>query len=196
MNEESKNIEDLLDRIETSAANRDHISFKGILEKVGRRSFGALLLVAGLITRAPVVGDIPGVPTIMGLYVLVTSIQLLLRRNHFWLPNWLLKRSIAKEKLCKAIAWMRPPARWADRLLRQRMHYLVQGAGFHATAIMCTAIALLMPVLEFVPFSANGAGAALTAFGLSLTAGDGLLALLAYIFTIVTFGTVFFIVFV
>jgi hypothetical protein len=47
-----------------------------------------------------------------------------------------------------------------------------------------------MPAMELVPFSANGAGAALTAFGLSLIAHDGLLALLAFVFTAMTFGLV------
>jgi hypothetical protein len=37
--------------------------------------------------------------------------------------------------------------------------------------------------MEFVPFSANIAGAALTAFGLALIAHDGLLALLAFVLT-------------
>ena len=40
-----------------------------------------------------------------------------------------------------------------------------------------------MPAMEFVPFSANIAGAAFTAFGLALIAYDGRLALLAFVFT-------------
>jgi hypothetical protein len=36
-----------------------------------------------------------------------------------------------------------------------------------------------MPVMEVIPFSASGAGAALTAFGLALIAHDGLTALFA-----------------
>ena len=37
--------------------------------------------------------------------------------------------------------------------------------------------------MEVIPFSASGAGAALTAFGLGLIAREGLMALLALIFT-------------
>ncbi len=54
-------------------------------------------------------------------------------------------------------------------------------------AIACIVIGIAMPAMEIVPFSANGAGAALTAFGLSLIANDGLLALLAFLFTAATF---------
>lgn len=47
-----------------------------------------------------------------------------------------------------------------------------------------------MPVMEAIPFSAGGAGAALTAFGLALIAHDGLTALFALIFTVTTGGLI------
>jgi hypothetical protein len=45
-----------------------------------------------------------------------------------------------------------------------------------------------MPVMEVVPFSANAAGIALAAFGLALIAHDGVLALIAFVFTVITAG--------
>lgn len=181
------NLEQLLDRIE-KAAEEERVSLGAILERVGRSSFGPLLLVAGLITLAPLIGDIPGVPTIMAMFVLLTAGQLLFRRNYIWLPRWLLKRSVARNKLCKALGWLRRPARFVDRLLRSRLTIFTQGAGIYAIAVGCIVIAAAMPAMELVPFSANGAGAALTAFGLSLLADDGLLALLAFVFTAATLG--------
>lgn len=44
--------------------------------------------------------------------------------------------------------------------------------------------------MELVPFSANGAGAALTLFGLGLIAREGLLVLVALALTVATFGLV------
>lgn len=181
------NLEQLLDRIE-KAADDDRVSLDAILDVVGRSSFGPLLLVAGLVALAPIIGDIPGVPTIVAVFVLLTAGQLLFRREHIWLPRWLLKRSVARSKLCKALGWLRRPARFVDRLLRPRLTIFTQGAGIYAVAIGCIVIAAAMPAMELVPFSANGAGAALTAFGLSLIARDGLLALLAFLFTAATFG--------
>ncbi len=55
--------------------------------------------------------------------------------------------------------------------------------GIGILAIACIAIATVMPMMEIVPFSATSAGAVLTILGLSLIAGDGLMALLAYILT-------------
>lgn len=175
-------LEQLLDRVEEAAHERDRVSLDVILEMVGRRTFGPLLLLAGLITLAPVIGDIPGVPTIIGIFTLTIAGQLLLRREYFWLPRWLLKRSVAQHKLCKALKRMRRPARFIDTLLRPRLTFLIQSRGIYSIAIVCAFVALAMPLMEVVPFSANGAGAALAAFGLALIAQDGLLALFAFVF--------------
>lgn len=182
--EEPNSLSELLDRIEEAAKDEDDVSVDDLLDEVGRRSFGPLLLLAGLITLAPVIGDIPGVPTIIGIFVLLTGVQLVFHRDHFWLPRWLLKRTIDQDKLCKAVAWMRKPAGWVDRVMKPRLAIVTSGAMAYVIAVVCICIALLMPLMEVVPFSANLAGAALTAFGLASIAHDGLVALFAFAFTI------------
>lgn len=182
-------IEDLLDRIDVAARDCDKVSLAAILDAVGRRSFGPLLLVAGLVTISPV-GDIPGIPTMMALFVLLIAGQLLFGREHFWLPRWMIDRSVGRSKVATALKWLRRPARFIDRLLRQRLTIFTHGAGVRVIAIVCITIAAAMPPMEFVPFTATGAGAALTAFGLALIADDGLLALLAFTFTATTLGLV------
>jgi hypothetical protein len=189
-NQELTNLEQLLDRIDEAANDREYVSLDAILQAVGRRSFGPVLLVAGLVMFAPIIGDIPGVPMIMGVLVVLTIGQLLFRREHFWLPRWLLKRSVAQDKLRKALRWLCPPARFVDRLVRPRLPMFTHGTGMYVMAIVCIVIAAATPAMELVPFSANGAGAALIAFGLSLVAHDGLLALLAFLFTAGTLGLV------
>ncbi|HEX2242865.1 MAG TPA: exopolysaccharide biosynthesis protein, partial [Gammaproteobacteria bacterium] len=176
-------LEQLLDCIGKANTSKGQVSLGAILEAVGSRSFGPLLLVAGLIILAPFIGGIPGVPTTMATLVLLSAGQLLFRREQFWLPRWLLKRSVARDKLCRGLKWLRRPAQFLDRLTRPRLSVFTQGAGIYVIAIACIAIAAVTPVMEFVPFSANGAGAALTAFGLALLARDGFLALLALLVT-------------
>ena len=129
---------------------------------------------------------IPGMPTSMSVLVLLVAVQLLIKRDHFWIPQWLLKRSVKRKKLDKALKWLKPPARFIDRFLRQRLTYLVQNAGNYAVAAVCVAVALTMPAMELVPFSATIAGAALAMLGLALVAGDGALALFALNLTIAT----------
>jgi hypothetical protein len=190
MSQEPQSLEDLLDRIGTAASQREQVALGTILDATGRRSFGPLILLAGLVTLAPIIGDIPGMPTIMALLVLLTAGQLLFRREHFWLPDWLLRRTVSQNGLSKALSWLRPPARFLDHWTRPRLRRFAQGMGTVPIAGVSIVIALGMPVMELIPFSANGAGIALTAFGLALIARDGLLALLAFGVTALTMGVI------
>lgn len=190
MDQEVSSLEELLDRMGQADPDGSEVTLDALLDAVGRRSFGPLLLTAGLVTLAPLIGDIPGVPTIMGVLVVLIAGQMLFDREHFWLPRWMLERSVKRERLCKALEWLRRPARFVDRVLRPRLTMFVRTAGIHIIAGMCIAVAAVMPATEFVPFSANAAGAALTAFGLALIAHDGLLAVIALLITLGMFGVV------
>lgn len=187
---EITNLEQLLDQLETAAEAGDAVSIDSVVDVVGRRSYGPVVLVGGLITLAPVLGDIPGVPTVIAILLLIIGVQLLFCRDHIWLPAWLLQRSVPHQKLCKVITWLRRPARFIDRFLRPRLAQFTNRVGGYVIALVCVGIAAAMPLMEVIPFSANGAGAALTAFGLSLVAQDGLLALVAFLLTAVTVGLI------
>lgn len=76
--------------------------------------------------------------------------------------------------------------------MRPRLVVLVDGPGVYAIALTCVVIAAATPPMEFVPFTANGAGIALTAFGLALIGRDGFLALLAFTVTAATISAVIF----
>lgn len=192
MSRELSNLEELLKRIKDADGENGEVTFDDILDEVGRRSFAPLLLLAGIITAAPIVGDIPGVPTIMGIFVLMTTGQLLFQREHFWLPDWILKRSADKEKVEKGIGWMVKPAKFIDKWSKPRLTLFTHGPGHYVIAAVCMLIALAMPMMEVIPFSANVAGIAFTLFGLSLITHDGVLVILALIFALGTFGIILF----
>ena len=191
------NLQQLLDRVDQAAKDqktngdqdRDRVSLEEIVTGIGTRSFGPLLLLPGVILFSPLSG-IPGMPSIMAVFVLAVAGQLLFRRKHFWLPRWLLRRSISEKRLKKAVRWMERPARSIDRWIRPRLTNLVQGPGVYVMAILCVAIAAGLPVMEVVPFSASAAGLALMAFGLALTSRDGVLAIVAFVLTAGVFGSV------
>lgn len=181
---ELRNLEQMLDLISEIVDDRDTISLEVIVETIGTRSFGPLLLLVGVILASPLSG-IPGMATTMGIVVILIISQLFLNRKRFWLPRWLLKRSVEKKKADKAIAWLRPAARFIDRWLRPRLTVFVRGFSTYLIAFICIAIAICMPMMELVPFSASGAGAVLAFYGLSLIANDGFLALLGFAFTVI-----------
>lgn len=186
-NQQPDNLQKLLEDMEGATEQGATVSVRTILEQIGSRSFGPLLLLAGVIVLAPLIGDIPGVPTIIGLFVFLLAVQLLLGRNHIWLPQWLLNKDMSAEKLRSSLKWLKKPARFLDRLLRSRLTMLVSGSAVYAIALTCLLVALLMPVMEVVPFSANLAGIVLTTFGLSMISKDGLLALIGFVVTLGAF---------
>ncbi len=177
-NERTHDVEDHLDRIAEAAADADRVSLEEILDALEAVSFGSLLLVAGVVTLAPIVGDIPGVPTTMGIFVILASSQLLIGRETMWLPRWLRERSAKGSTVEKALGWLRPVARAIDKVLRPRLDVFVQGAATYLIALVTLLVGAAMPLMEFVPFSANAAGIVLTTFGLALMVRDGLLALI------------------
>ena len=69
-------------------------------------AFGPVVLIAGLITIAPLIGDIPGVPTLLGLVVVLTLGQLFFQPQSGWIPNKLSNRRTARENLINALDWL------------------------------------------------------------------------------------------
>jgi hypothetical protein len=177
-NEEPKSLQELLDRFSKADERSDQVTLGAMLETVGRRSFGALLLVLGVILFSPL-STMFGVSTAVAILVLLVAGQRLFGRDHFWLPGSLLRRGISRSKFEHGLKILRPVARFVDRLIRPRLTALTEGAAAYAIAGASVIIALMMPPLEVLPVASHFAGAALTAFGLGLVARDGFLVIIA-----------------
>lgn len=176
--DEVSSLGDMLDRLAHANQEGAQVSVDALIEAAGRRSFGALLLVPGLLVLSPLSG-IPGVPTLCGIMVLLITGQLLLGRTRFWLPAWLLRRHISYKHLARALKYLRPVARFTDKLLRERWTWLADHRGVYLVALVCALIGVIMPPMELLPFISTVAGAALSLFGIALIGRDGLVACFA-----------------
>lgn len=187
MTDEPHSIHELLDRIGEAGDDEDQVSLDDMLDEIGRRSFGPVLTFAGLVVLAPIVGDIPGVPTTIGVLVVLTVGQVLFGADHIWLPSFVLKRSVERAKVDKAVGWLRKPGGWVDRVTRPRLTGLIgRRTGRFLVGGLALVVALALPAMEIVPFSANGGGLALALLGISLLTEDGALAAAA---AVVVVGT-------
>lgn len=175
------NLGALLNRLERAGRRDQPVCMGDMLKVTGQRSFGALLLVPGLLVLSPLSG-IPGFPTVCAVMVSLIALQLLFGRKHFWLPQWLLHRSAPRSKYQRAICFLKKPARFIDRLLRRRLTFLTKGIAIRVNAVLCLLIAATMPPLELIPFGNSTAGAALTVLGVGLMARDGAMVLVAIAF--------------
>jgi hypothetical protein len=187
MQQQLGNLEHMLDQIEQAPTEEDQVSLGAIVQAVGTRSFGPLLLLAGVLTVSPLSG-IPGMPTFMGVMVLLISTQMLVGRDCFWLPRWLVRRAVSRSKMEKAVHFMRKPARWIDRWIRPRLCGMTGRYGAWSIALVCMLLGLSMPPMEVVPLSVNGVGVILMVFGLALIGRDGVFALAAFVLTVALAG--------
>ncbi|MDT8410342.1 MAG: exopolysaccharide biosynthesis protein [Wenzhouxiangellaceae bacterium] len=187
MAEESLDFEHLLDRIDEISEVDKQVTLARVVQALGSRSFGSLLLVVGLILFSPL-SAVPGTATTMAVVLALIAVQMLLGRHGVWLPRWLLARSVSSASSGKAVERLRPAARFIDRFLKRRLTFLVHGSGIFLVAVVCLCLALLMPLMELVPFSASTAGLVILIFGLSLLACDGLMALSAFVLTGIVLG--------
>lgn len=168
----------------TSAGDEEakQVTVADILGVIGQRSFGAMLLVPGLIVLSPISG-IPGVPTMGALAVVLIVGQMLIGKRCFWVPEVLRRRRISRVRMVQARRFLLPMARFVDRLVWPRLSFLTRGPFAYLIALTCLAIALIMPPLEAILFANVVTSAAISAFGLALVAHDGVLAAIAFALT-------------
>jgi len=182
-----KNLNDVLVCIEDACAHAETVSCRAILDEIGQRSFGAVLLLPALVVVSPLSGII-GLPTMAAALIIAISAQMLLGRKEFWVPVAVSNRSMPCMRLHQALRFLRPVARATDWLLRPRMSAVTQGAGTRAIAACCILLALLIPPLELVPFASTLVAGVVTLFGLALLSNDGAVALVAYVLTALALG--------
>lgn len=178
---EIENIEQLLIHLK-EAGEDGEVSVGAMMNALGNRSFGPMLVLAGIVTVSPL-NAIPVMAGAMGILVAITAAQILFRRQHFWLPKWLLKRSIGRGKVDKTVRWLLPPGRFVDRLVRHRITFLTHRWGLYVIAVLSFFIGIGMPAMDIVPLGAMAGGAALLMFGLGLMAHDGLVMIIGLLVT-------------
>ncbi len=185
---QTHDLTDMLAKIRERSASKDTVSINDILEMIGRRSFGPLLVLVGLVLSTPVIGDIPGVPVIFGSLVILMGLQLVFRRKHIWIPEIVLKQNVSTNSLEKTIDRVEGVARYIDTLIKPRLKQFTGQTISYVILLVAIIVSLATPAMELVPFSANIAGAIFLLFGLALIAKDGLLALFGLIFTLLLGG--------
>ncbi|MBD5780108.1 exopolysaccharide biosynthesis protein [Pelagicoccus sp. NFK12] len=175
---EPQSLGEVIDRLDEAAQREQAVSLEVMMQAVGRRSFGPIVLLVGVIAMSPLSG-IPTLPSLLGVLVVLVAGQLVIGRKRFWIPSGLLERSISSKKVEKGLNAVRPIGRFVDRFLKPRLTVFTKGIGSYVMAVFCVLVGATMPPLEVLPFLATSAGLVLTSFGLAIISQDGVLALFA-----------------
>ncbi len=146
-----------------------------LVDHLGRKGFGPVLLALGVPMLAPLP---PGAPIVFAVPLLIVCLQMVVGRQTLWLPKWISRKGIEREKLARLVAKVTPTVARVEKHLKPRLTFLVEGLGERALGVTCTVVAVVL-VLP-VPFANLVPSMAITAFGLALARKDGLMAIAGY----------------
>lgn len=173
-------VGEVLDRLQElgEQAGGDKVRLGDMLEAMGHRAYGPFLIVLPMIEISPV-GGIPGLPTALAAVLVLLAIQLVLGREHLWLPGFLANRGMSGEKLQKVVDKGRPIAKRMDKWFHGRLPALTKGPMVKVAGVAIILLCLTVPPLELLPFASTAPMAAIMAFGIALLVRDGVLMVFA-----------------
>lgn len=174
--EQPATLPEIVDRV-IETAEAETVSLDTLLKSFGRASFTPILLLPALAVATPLSG-IPLFSSLMGLIIALVAVQMLLQRRYLWLPQWVLRRQVSGEKVRKAFSRLRRVAGWIDAHTRARGRVLLRKPLIFVPQTLCLVSGLIMPPLEFVPFSSSVLGIGVAILALAMLTRDGLLLIM------------------
>lgn len=175
-----ENLSGFLDRICDlfSDGARDHVSVRELLDVIGGRAYGPLLLAIGLFAISPI-SYIPGLTWATALIALIVSVQMAVSWRTPWLPRSALEASFSRVLLIKSIDVIRPWARRVDRFVKPRLAFLAAPPFANLFGVASAGAALTCFPLGLIPFGPTAPTFAIALIGLGVTAKDGAVLLLS-----------------
>ena len=92
-----------------------------------------------------------------------------------------MRRSVDGPSLRSALDKSRPVIAWIDRRTRRGLTGLFHRPVIYVPELLCLLSGLVMPVLEFIPFSASIVATGVCLLALSMLTRDGLFFILAMV---------------
>lgn len=177
---EPLSFNEVLDDIAYKADNDDtpdKLTLGEVLDSVGRRTYGPLLLVIGLIAVSPLTA-LPGTTWLVAVLTLLVAGQMALGMKRVWLPRKARDMSLPPEGVKGAVEKSRGVAKVVDTLLKPRLTFLSKPPFVNLVALLVIGAALITFPLGLIPLAPLAPGLAVVFFGLGMTARDGLWLLL------------------
>jgi len=150
---------------------KERLSLQDLIDGLGERSFGFLLLLFGVACAiAP-----PGFATLFSVPLLFFGLQMLAGYRTPWLPRSIAKRDFSKVDLEKTIRRAVPAMRWVETICKPRLQFLIGSIGERLLGllvfVLAVVIALPGPGTNFPP------GVAIAFMSIAIIERDGLLVL-------------------
>jgi hypothetical protein len=152
----------------------DEISIGQLIDGLGERAFGVILLILSLPAAVP---GPPGIPTAFSIPMLVIAGQLCLGRSRPWLPDFIRRRRVSRRVLISILHRVRPALRWLENICRPRLAPITgrRGERWIGAYVFICALILLNPIP--IPFSHLPLAVALVILSLGYVERDGLVVI-------------------
>ncbi len=172
-NSERSSLTETVETIVEASQQGDETTVSEISDAVGRTSHLTAILFAASLSATPLSG-VPGLSTVCGLIIATCAAQALLGRKKIWLPGFLRRKKVPNKRLGDALAWLSKGAAYLDGATQTRFRPLVRGAARKMLLSLFLVGGLMMPILEFIPFSASIVAGTIAFFSAALLTRDGL----------------------
>lgn len=171
------NLQSLL-RSLCSETSGERVTVGDLLNAVGRRSYGPVILLLGFVAISPLT-LVPGANSLVAVIILIFALQMVIGRDYPWLPKRALEFSFPRKHLISGAEKLDKHAHTIDQLLRPRMVFLTKSPFVQIVALALVAAALVTIPLSFIPLGPVLPSLTVLLFGLAISARDGFLLIMA-----------------
>ncbi|MEM7494253.1 MAG: exopolysaccharide biosynthesis protein [Pseudomonadota bacterium] len=171
------NLQSLL-RSLCSETSGERVSVADLLNAVGRRSYGPVILLLGFVAISPLT-LVPGANFLVASVILIFALQMVVGRDYPWLPKKALAYSFPRKYLISGAEALDKHAHSVDQLLKPRLTFLTRAPFVQLVALALVAAALVTFPLSFIPLGPVLPSLTVLFFGLAISARDGFLLIVA-----------------
>jgi len=165
----------------------DGIRLGVLLNAVGRRSYGPILLLLGLIAISPLTA-LPFTTSIVAAITLLIAGQMAIGLQRPWLPRAVLNIRLPRKMFFQFLDHARSRVDRIDGVvLHHRWTFMSVPLFVNLVALCICAAALITFPLSLIPFAPMAPGIAIVLFGLGMTARDGLWLIAGILLTVGAF---------
>lgn len=174
-------VRDLATQVEGS------VTVEQIRDALGDRSFATLLLFFALLNMLPLP---PGSTLILGLPLVLVSLQMVAGRNTVWLPKFLLSKSLKADQFQRLSQKLLPRLQWFEELVRPR-YWPFSSVKLAERMIGIAALVLAILVTLPIPFGNWFPALACALLGFALSERDGVVLVAGAVTIGISFALIF-----
>ena len=173
-NKNEESASDVLEGV-VRDSSADYISFLEIKTSFHRRGFGLLMFFFAL----PIAILPPGLTLIPAVPLLLFSLQMLNGVDSPWLPKWIAKKTIQREKIALIVEKSSPYLKRAEKLLRPRFFFASSKNGEKIVGLF--GLIFSLSVIVPLPFTNLLPAIGIIVMSLGLLSKDGFAIILGMV---------------